>query len=96
MPGFAHIFGVGTVSDSAGINIPQYQFTYNDGESSYARIFHESQLIEFLREELTLYPDTLNHALSELRSNGNTILHDIEISRQDTAAMGLQQVVTDN
>jgi hypothetical protein len=87
---------VGSATDSAGISVPHYQFTYNDGDNSYARIFDEARLVEFLREDLGVYPDILNAALTELRSSGNTILPDLEIAQQDAAAMGLQQVATDN
>jgi hypothetical protein len=94
--GFAHIITMGSVRDSGGTNIQQYQFTYSGGESSYARIFDEPHLIEFLREDLGLYADILNRVLSELRSKGNTVLSDIHIDENEAASMGLLQVASDN
>jgi hypothetical protein len=94
--GFAHVISVGMVTDSAGVHVPQYQFAYNDGDNTYARIFDEAGLIEFLRDDLAIYPDILDRSLKELRSTGNTIIADIEIAQQEAAAMGLQQVATDN
>jgi hypothetical protein len=93
--GYAHIFTVGTTVDSAGIRVPQYQFTFYDGTSSYARVFDESRLIEFLIDELGLDPSLLDRVLDELRTKGNTTIYDLEVSEHDTAALGLEQVPSD-
>lgn len=87
--GFVHIVGVGTVEDSGGLRIPQYQFTFNDGGISYARTFDEAQLVEFLTEEVGILPDILDNALAEARRDGHTTIPDVAISHNQAAAFGL-------
>jgi hypothetical protein len=95
MAGYAHIITLGEVVDSAGIRVPEYQFTYNDGNNSYARTFDETGLIEFLTEDIALTPEVLNLALTQLRDKGNANVPDIHIPSQDASVMGLKEVPSD-
>lgn len=95
MAGYAHIFTLGEVVDSAGIRVPEYQFTYNDGINSYARTFDEMGLLEFLKDELGLTPDVFNLALTELRDKGNANISDLDIPQHEASALGLAEVPSD-
>jgi len=95
MAGYAHIIKLGEVVDSAGISVPEYQFTYNDGSNSYARTFDEMGLVEFLKEDIALTPEALNALLTELRDRGNTNLAGLDIAHQDASVMGLKEVPSD-
>ena len=93
--GFAHIIALAVAEDSAGIRVPQYQFTYNDGGNSYARTFDEFHLIEFLKGDLGLFPDIADRILTDVRTIGNATVRDVHIPETEAAAMGLMQVGSD-
>jgi hypothetical protein len=95
MAGYAHIIKLGEVVDSAGIRVPEYQFTYNDGSNSYARTFDEVGLVEFLKEDIALTPESLNALLTDLRDRGNTNVANLDIREQDASVMGLKEVPSD-
>ncbi|HWR16134.1 MAG TPA: hypothetical protein VN577_15005 [Terriglobales bacterium] len=93
--GFAHIISLGVVSDSAGIRVPQYQFTFNDGGKSYGRTFDETSLIQFLSQDIALRPDLLDQALADLRDHRNATIRNLTISENDAAFMGFKEVPSD-
>ena len=93
--GFAHIIKLGEVGDSGGLRIPQYQFTYDDGQNTYARTFDETGLGEFLRDDIGLRPDLLDAVMSDLRSGENAILKDVHIAENEASVMGLMQAPSD-
>ena len=93
--GYAHVIKLGTVEDSGGLRIPQYQFTYNDGTNSYGRTFDEAALVEFLRSDLGLRADILDNVLTDLRTRENSLINDLHIAENETSVMGLQHVSSD-
>ena len=95
MAGYAHIITLGEMVDAAGIRVPQYQFTYNDGSNSYARTFDEMGLVEFLKDDIALAPDVLNDVLTGLRARGNVNIADLHIPQQEASVMGLKEVPSD-
>jgi hypothetical protein len=95
MAGYAHIITLGEAIDSAGIRAPEYQFTYNDGNNSYARTFDETGLIEFLTEDIALTPEALNMVLAQLRDKGNANVADLHIPPRETSVLGLKEVPSD-
>jgi hypothetical protein len=92
MAGYAHILRLGEVIDTTGVRVPEFQFTYSDGDNSYARTFDETDLITFLTEDVALTSDVLDVALRDLRETGSSIIPDVHISGNDAAALGLQEV----
>jgi hypothetical protein len=93
--GYARILKVGEMEDSAGIRVPQYQFIYNDGGNTYSRTLDEMSLIELLTKELALRPNIADAALKEVRREGRATIPDVEISENEAAAIGLQEVGSD-
>ena len=93
--GFARILKIGEVNDSAGVRVPQYQFIYNVGGNNFSRSYDEISLIEMLTEEVGLRSDILDQALTDLRRDGHATIADVEISENNAAAMGLQEVGSD-
>jgi hypothetical protein len=92
--GYAHIFPVPSPLKTPAAHGPTYQFTFNDGENSYAKILDEDQLVEFLADEIGLQSDVVNGAMGELHTAGKAIIGDLEISQNEAAELGLEEVPT--
>jgi hypothetical protein len=91
--GYAHIIKVGeAAADSTGIPVPQYQFTFHDGQRDYARTFSEPELVLFLTDDLGLTEEVADRVLSELHEKGDTTLADLHISDNEASFMGLNVV----
>lgn len=96
MPGFAHIFLVGSEeSQSSARRVPQYQFTYNTGGNSYVRVFDEKGLEEFLRSEAGVLGEVAGKAIEELRRAGSTTITGVDIKDHEAPGLGLQQLPSD-
>lgn len=93
--GYAHIFALPLQTDSQGLRLPMFQFTFNAGGNAYSKVFDEPGLVEFLSEEVGLRADILDSTLNQLRSLGNSTIADIELSENDAAAMGMEEVGAD-
>ncbi len=94
--GYAHLFSLPARStDSQGLTLPMYQFTFNTGGNAYSKVFDEPHLVEFLSEEIGLMPDVLDSTLNQLRSLGNSTIGDVDFSENDAAAMGMEEVGSD-
>ena len=72
-----------------------YQFSFNTGGNVYSKVFNEEHLLEFLTEELGLRVDVRDMAMNQLHSLGNSTIPDIELSENDAAAMGMEEVGAD-
>ena len=94
MPGFVHIFGLGTEPDE-GHAAPQYQLNYNLAGKTYVRVFDERGLSKFLRSDLGIVPQAVEKALEELRREGRTTITDVEINEYEAPALGLEQLPSD-
>lgn len=93
--GYARILKIGEVDGSAGARVPQYQFIYNDGGNTYSRTLDETNLVELLSDEIGLRPDIVDAALKGVRKDGHTTIPDVDISENEAAAIGLQEVGSD-
>jgi hypothetical protein len=93
--GYAHIIKLGTIEDAERHPVPQYQFTYNDGRSTFGRTFDEDGLVEFLSEEVGLAPDIHNRVIDDLHQLGNTSINDLHIAENEMAALGFMQVASE-
>lgn len=94
--GYAHLFSLPSRStDSTGVVLPLYQFTFNTGGNAYSKVFDEPHLVEFLAEELGLMPDVLDSTMTQLRSLGNSTIPNLDFSENDAAAMGMEEVGAD-
>jgi hypothetical protein len=93
--GYAHLFALPRSTDSNGLRHPLFQFTFNAGGNSYSKVFDEPQLLEFLTEGLGLRADVRDNALNQLRSLGNATIADVELSENDAAALGMEEVGAD-
>lgn len=95
--GYVHLFALPPVTaDSETVGVPQYQFTFNSGGNAYSRVLKgDEALIEFLGEEIGLRADVLKSAVDELRSVGKTTIADVDVSENEAAALGLQEVGVD-
>jgi hypothetical protein len=94
--GYAHLFSLPVRStDSEGVVLPLYQFTFNAGGDAYSKVFDEPHLVEFLTEDLGLVPDILNSTINQLHSLGNSTILDLDFSENDAAAMGMEKVGAD-
>ena len=89
MAGYAHIITLPAEP------VPQYQFTYNTGGSSYARTFTEQGLLEFLESKVALTSAVMDQVVDQLRSGGRATVPELEIPDNETAMLGLQQVSSD-
>ena len=90
--GFAHIIKVAVAEDSQGLHSPQYQFSFNNGSSTFARTFTEEGLLDFLREDLGLRPALLDRVRDDLGTRSDSLISDIEFSDNDAAALGFAHV----
>ena len=72
-----------------------FQFTFNAGGTAYSKVFEEPHLREFLIEDLGLREDVSDTAMDQLRSLGNATIADVELSENDAAAMGMEEVGVD-
>jgi hypothetical protein len=91
--GYAHIIKRGeTVIDSTQVPVPQYQFTFHDGQRDYARTFSEPELILFLTDDLGLTEETADRVLSELHDRNDVTVPDLHISDNEASFMGLNVV----
>jgi len=95
MAGYLHIFRVGTESQPHQKSVPEYQLTYNIGGCTFARSFDENALREFLAEEMAVDPRTVRNAMDELRSVGKTTISEVELPKNQAAALGLEQLPAD-
>lgn len=81
--------------DSGNASIPLHQFTFNTGGNAYSRIFNEAELVEFLTQELGVVPEVLNLAMNDLHTKGNATIANLELSENEAAANGLEEVGAD-
>lgn len=93
--GYAHVFALPNKMDSGGVSIPLHQFTFNTGGSAYSRIFNEPELVEFLTQELGVVSDVLNAAMDDLHTKGNATIANLDLSENEAAANGLEEVGVD-
>jgi hypothetical protein len=93
--GYAHLFTLPQAMDSRGSSIPLHQFTFNTGGNAYARVFNESELLEFLGAELGVVPEVLNAAMDDLHTKGNATIPNLELTENEAAANGLEEVGVD-
>ena len=93
--GYAHLFTLPNKTDSGGVSLPLHQFTFNTGGNAYSRIFNEPELVEFLGAELGVVPDVLNAAMDDLHNKGNATIPNLELSENEAAANGLEEVGAD-
>ena len=95
MLGYAHIFSLPRSTDSQGLHLPMYQFTFNTGGNAYSKVFDEPHLVEFLSEELGLGADVVDSTMNQVRSLGNSTIGNLEFSENDAAATGMEEVGVD-
>jgi hypothetical protein len=81
--------------DDAPVNstegsVPQYQFTFHDGQRDYARTFDEPELILFLIDDLGLTEEVADRVLSELHDKNDVTVPDLHISDNEVSVMGLR------
>jgi len=93
--GYAHLFVLPRSSDSEGVHVPLYQFTFSTGDNAYSKVFDEPHLLEFLSQELGLRPDLLDSTMNQLRSLGNSTIPNLEFAENDAAALGMEEVGAD-
>lgn len=94
--GYAHLFSLPPRStDSQGLVLPLYQFTFSAGGNAYSKVFDEPHLVEFLSEELGIVPDVLDSTMDQLRSLGNSTIGNLDFSENEAAAMGMEEVGAD-
>ena len=72
-----------------------YQFTFSAGGNAYSKVFDEKHLLQFLAEGLALRADVCDTAMDQLRALGNATIPDVELSENDAAAMGMEEVGAD-
>ncbi len=92
MPGFAHIFRVGEATGTYGKRVFEYQLNYTVGGNTYARVFDEDGLDQFLRSDLALTPEMADQTMRELRESGKATVANVEIPAHEAPALGLQQL----
>jgi hypothetical protein len=95
MPGFLHIFFVGTELGPYGKAVLHYQLTYSTGGNSYVRVFSEPGLEEFLDSDIGLDARLVEKAIEELRRTGKVTIADVGIRETELPAMGLEQLPSD-
>jgi len=93
--GYAHLFALPNKTDSGNIAIPLHQFTFNTGGNAYSRIFSEPELLEFLTQELGVVTDVLDAAMDDLHTKGNATIANLDLSENEAAANGLEEVGVD-
>ncbi len=94
--GYVHLFALPAVkADSGEIVTPMYQFSFNAGGNAFSKVFDEPELVEFLSEELALRADLVDDAMGLLRTGEKATIPNVELSENDAAAMGLQEVGSD-
>ncbi len=95
MPGFAHIFRLGQQTGTYGKTIFEYQLNYTIAGDTYARVFEDAELEQFLRSNLGLTPEAVETTLRDLRELGKATVAGVDIPSHELPAMGLQQVPSD-
>jgi len=80
------------VVDSGKVQVPRYQFTFNAGRNSFSNVYCENELVEFLTDELALESSVVSEAMDLLREVGKASIPNVELSENDAAAFGLQEV----
>ena len=93
--GYAHIFALPPQTDSQGLRLSLFQFTFNAGGNAYSKVFDEPALVNFLSEEIGLRADVVDSTLNQLRSLGNSTVANVELTENDAAAMGMEEVGAD-
>ena len=93
--GYAHLFALPSNTDSGSTSFPLHQFTFNAGGNAYSKIFNEPELVEFLAQELGIVPEILNAAMDDLHTKGNATIANLELSENEAAANGLEEVGSD-
>jgi hypothetical protein len=96
MAGYIHIFRSNAATGTYGIGYPEYQLTYNTGTSSWARVFDEASLEEFLLSNLGLAEDTAGAVMDRARLHGNVTIADVDIPENEAGTMGMRQMPSDN
>lgn len=95
MPGFLHVFRLGSEPQNSGRSVAQYQLNYTIGGNSYVRVFDENGLNKFLRSNIGINPELTDTALQQLHRTGKTSIADVEIPEHEAPALGLAQLPTD-
>jgi hypothetical protein len=96
MPGYAHIFRLGTRKAAHGATVSEYQFTYNRAGHTWARTFDgQASLERFLRSNVGLTHARTEQALSELGRSGKITIAEAEIAENAAPALGLKQMPSD-
>jgi hypothetical protein len=94
--GYVHLFALPPVlGDSGTVQSPVYQFTFNNGGHAFSKVFDQESLLEFMTEELALRVDLVEEAMELLTSNGRTTIPNVELTDNQAAAFGLQEVGAD-
>ena len=93
--GYAHIFVLPRSTDSQGLRVPLYQFTFNAGGNAYSKVLDEAHLLEFMSEDIGLREDIRNTAMDQLRALGSATIPNMEITENDAAALGMEEVGAD-
>jgi|SRR3954469_22413106 hypothetical protein len=90
--GYAHIIRLGDLTAGSSALAPQYQFTFNDGNRNFGRVFNDVELLEFLADDLGLTNDVIDTIAAELRDHGTATVSQLSISENQASAMGLNVV----
>ncbi|MGI9100940.1 MAG: hypothetical protein ACR2IF_00720 [Terriglobales bacterium] len=95
MPGYVHIFRLGSEPHNGG-QAPRYQLNYTVGGNSYVRVFDPGGLDEFLRSNVGVTAEASDSVLQQLQRDGRATIAEVEIRESEAPAMGLEQLPSDS
>ncbi len=91
MIGQIHIFRRSVVN-----GFPHFQVNFTSAGRSYAKVVEsEAILRELLIDGAAVAPSMMDQVWAELDSTGKANINDVEISENDTAALGMVQADSD-
>ncbi len=98
MPGYLYIFvldGAAPDGRMPGSKV-SYQLSYTTPGSAFVRVYDPEHLREFLISKIALYDAALERVMTQLRTTGRANIADVEISEQEAAALGMEQVPSES
>ena len=95
MKGNLHIFRAATTEGPRERRLPEYQINYTAAGRTYAGMIEEPELTNFFRDDLAMNELTINEAVAELRTSGQTTIGGLELTENDANEMGLKQSSSD-
>jgi hypothetical protein len=95
MPGYIHIFVLERAAQD-GPARSAFQVNYTEPGVTFARVCDRLHLSRLLGGTLGLDRTRIERLMAQLQSSGRATIDDVELSPQETAALGMAQLPSEN